>query len=156
MRTSGKILMVFSGLASRRKEVNEMRRKGKGLFMRGGKWWMRFTGPNGVERKRSTSVDVRGREEEKAAEAVLAKVKVMIAEGKWLDFDQAKNHTYDEMIGRFMKVHAHTVAEKARKSYRNSQAHLGEFFLGLTLDKIDQDLIMQYVTHRRNAGDAQP
>ncbi|MFZ5996383.1 MAG: tyrosine-type recombinase/integrase [Nitrospirota bacterium] len=50
---------------------------------------------------------------------------------------------------RFMREHAPTVSEKMRKSYKNSLAHLEEFFSGLTLDRIDPDLIMQYVVHRR-------
>src|SRR5208337_31622 len=38
---------------------------------------------------------------------------------------------------------------KTQKSYKNSLVHLREFFSGLTLHKVDSDLVMQYVVYRR-------
>ncbi|MFZ5998064.1 MAG: tyrosine-type recombinase/integrase [Nitrospirota bacterium] len=106
-------------------------------------WWMSFSA-NGQQFQRST-----GTTDKKLATAILGKVKAQIIEGKWFEVDEARKHTFDEMMDRFMREHAPTVADKTRKSYRNSQAHLREFFSGLTLDKIDPDMIMQYVVHRR-------
>lgn len=119
--------------------------KKKGLYKRRDSsiWWMNFT-VNGKHYQQSTGIADR-----KTADKILAKVLTLIAEGKWLDVNTAKQHTFDEMMERFMREHAPTVADKTRKSYRNSQSHLREFFSGMTLDRIDPDMIMQYVAHRR-------
>lgn len=106
-------------------------------------WWMCFT-VDGHSYDRSTQTT-----DHKRAQAVMAKVRVLVHEEKWFDVNEAKKHTFDEMMVRFMREHAPTVAAKTQKSYRNSLAHLSEFFSGFTLDKTDADLIMQYVVYRR-------
>jgi site-specific recombinase XerD len=119
------------------------RKKNDRLYLRGRVWWMNFT-ENGRPHQRST-----GTEDLTLAEITLAKVKVAIHEGRWFDMDQARKHTFNEMMDRFMKEHAPTVSEKMQKSYKNSLAHLSDFFSGKRLGEIDPDLIMKYVVHRR-------
>ena len=106
-------------------------------------WWMCFTA-DGQSYNRSTQTT-----DYKRAQAVEAKVRVLVHEEKWFDVNETKKHTFDEMMDRFMREHAPTVAEKTQKSYKNSLVHLREFFSGSTLHKIDSDLVMQYVVHRR-------
>jgi len=106
-------------------------------------WWISFS-VNKKQYHRSTDTA-----DKKLAIAILAKVKTLIVEGKWFEIDAAKAHTFDEMMTRFMREHAPTVSQKTQKSYRNSLSHLMGFFSGLTLDKIDHNLVMSYVVHRR-------
>ena len=106
-------------------------------------WWMSFS-VNGRPYRRSTGTD-----NKKLAEAILGKVKTQVQEGRWFEIDEAKQHTFDEMMDRLMRDHAPTVSKQMQKSYRNCLAHLGEFFSGQTLDRIDTDSVMQYVAHRR-------
>ncbi|MGD0280932.1 MAG: site-specific integrase [Dissulfurispiraceae bacterium] len=118
----------------------------KGLYKRKDSeiWWMSFSYGGKIYRQ-STGTTSR-----KSAESVLSKIRTQIFEDRWFDINQAKHHTFDEMMERLMRDHAPTVSAKMQKSYKNSLAHLREFFSGQTLDKIDTDLIMQYVVHRRN------
>jgi integrase len=106
-------------------------------------WWMSFSA-DGMQYRKST-----GTANRKLAKKILAKVETQIVEGKWFDVDKARQYTFDDMMDRFMNEHAPTKEPKTQKSYRNSLAHLTPFFSGMTLDKLDTDEVMRYVTYRR-------
>ena len=106
-------------------------------------WWMSFT-VNGKMHRRPTGTSNR-----KLAEIILGKIGTQIIEGKWFDVDKARQYTFEDMMDRFMAEHAPTKEPRTQKLYRNHLAHLNPFFSGMTLDKIDTDLILQYVQHRR-------
>jgi|GEM_PF-5510508 len=55
--------------------------------------WMRFS-VGGKQHKVAT-----GTSDWKTAEKILNKVKTQVAEGKWLDINTAKRHTFDELRG---------------------------------------------------------
>ncbi len=101
---------------------------------------------DGVQYKRSTQTSDR-----KLAEKILGKVTTEIIEGMWFERDTASRHTYEEMKTRFLQDHAPTVSANTQRSYTLSLKHLDGFFGGLTLDRINPDLISQYVTSRRQA-----
>jgi integrase len=113
-------------------------------------WHMSFC-VNNRQYQRST-----GTADKRLAENILAKVKTQIIEGKWFEIDEARQHTFDEMMERFMSEHAPTVSERMRKSYNVSLSHLNTFFSVVTLDKIDPDLIMQYQVYRREQNNCRP
>lgn len=105
--------------------------------------WMSFS-VNNRPYQRST-----GTEDRKLAESIYAKVKTLVVEGKWFNVDEAKHRTFDELMEKLIKDHAPKVSERMQKSYRNSLPHLLDFFSGMTLDKVEPDLIMQYTSYRR-------
>jgi integrase len=113
-------------------------------------WWMSFTA-NDKHYRRSTETP-----DKKLAEKIYAKVQTLIAEGKWFEIDEAKKHTFDEMMERFMREHAPTKEPSMQKSYRVSLAHLREFFSGMTLDKIDTDAVLRYGAYRRSQNNSKP
>jgi site-specific recombinase XerD len=113
-------------------------------------WWMNFS-VNGKLYRKST-----GTQNKKKAEQILAKVQTLVIEGKWFEVDEAKGHTFDEMMERFMKEHAPTKEPSMQKSYKVSLAHLGEFFSDMTLDKIDTDAVLRYVSYRRGQNNSKP
>lgn len=51
-----------------------------------------------------------------------------------------------------MREHAATKEPNMQKSYRVSLNHLSPFFAGLTLDKIDTDMVLRYIDSRRAQG----
>jgi site-specific recombinase XerD len=114
-------------------------------------WWMSFTDDKRNPCRRST-----GTSDRKLAEKIFAKVKTQVVEAKFFELDEAKKHTFDEMMERFMIEHAPTKEPSMQKSYRVSLAHLTDFFLGLTLDKIDTDAVLRYVAHRRSQNNSKP
>ena len=68
-----------------------------GLVKRGKIWWMSFT-YDGRRVRRSTDTS-----DKRLAEAILAKVRVQIVEGKFFENPGLEDHTFEEMMGRYMK-----------------------------------------------------
>jgi len=118
-----------------------------GLYRRNKTFWMSFIDNSGKQHQKST-----GTSDRKLAEKIYHKVQAMVIEDKWFEFDASKKHNFDELMDRFLAEHAPTVSQSMQKSYRNIRDHLNPFFAGLTLDKLDSDLISQYVVHRRSEG----
>jgi site-specific recombinase XerD len=110
-------------------------------------WWMSFT-VNGKQYQRST-----GTENKKLAENILAKVKTQIVEGTWFDVDQAKQHTFDELMEKYLNEHSKV--NKTLRSYMNDKiyvGHLKKVFTGLRLDRVTPQLISQYKSMRLSDG----
>lgn len=106
-------------------------------------WWMSFTA-NGRHYRCST-----GTRDRKLSEKILAKVQTQIAEGKWFDADEAKSHTFDEMMTRYLSEYSKI--HKAESTYKKDlamTAHLKSSFSGLHLDQITPRLITDYKTKR--------
>src|SRR5208283_644702 len=101
--------------------------------------WMRFT-VGGKQQKMST-----GTSDGKTAEKILNKVKTQIAEGKWLDINTAKRHTFDELIKRYLSEHSEVnKAVSTHEKDVHMTKHLNTFFEGKTLDQISPDSILLY------------
>ena len=110
-------------------------------------WWMNFT-VNGKNYQRST-----GTENKKLAENIMAKVKTQIVEGTWFDIDEAKQHTFDELMEKYLNEHSRV--NKAQRSYMNDKiyvGHLNRLFTGLTLDRVTPQLISRYKSMRLSDG----
>lgn len=112
-------------------------------------WWMSFS-MNGKQYQRST-----GTHDRRLAEAILAKVKTQIIEGKWFDIDTAKQYTFDDMMKKYFKEHAtvHKEQSTLNRDY-DSYAHLKKIFSGLTLNRITPELVVDYRNKRLSEGAA--
>ncbi|MDA8083724.1 MAG: tyrosine-type recombinase/integrase [Nitrospiraceae bacterium] len=86
------------------------------------------------------------------AQKIWAKVQTQIAEGKWLDVDNSRNFTFEEMMERFMAEHAQTRAEGTQRRYVSLLAHLSPFFEGMKLSDIDTNKVLNYAMERRSEG----
>lgn len=118
-----------------------------GLFKRGKFYWVTLMA-NGRRIQRST-----GTENRRLAENILAKVKTQIVEGKWFDADEARQHTFEDLMDRYLREHS--VINKTKESYKNDKnhiRHLSMIFAGLTLNKITPKLIAEYKTLRSTEG----
>lgn len=105
-------------------------------------FWMSFC-VNNKQYQRSTQTS-----DKRLAEAIYAKVVTQIVEGKWFETDNAKKHTFDEMMERYL---AYAKMRRTHRSYVNTciyVKHLTEVFGGLTLDQITPALISQYRDER--------
>lgn len=118
-----------------------------GLYKNGKLWWFSIT-VNGKRIFKST-----GTENKKLAVNIYAKVKTQIVEGKWFEVCEAKLHTFDELMERYLSDHSKI--NKAPKSYENDKnyiRHMAKIFSGLTLDKITPKLISEYKNKRFTEG----
>ncbi|MBI3813358.1 MAG: hypothetical protein HY279_02680 [Nitrospinae bacterium] len=102
-------------------------------------WWMSFS-VNGRQYKRST-----GTEDKRLAENILAKVKTQIIEGKWFEIDEARQHTFDELMEKFMQEHAPKREPTTQRRYKVSLSHLLPFFKEMTLADITPRAISDYM-----------
>jgi len=109
-------------------------------------FWMSFS-VNGKQYKRST-----GTADKRLAEAVLGKVRGQVVEGKWFEVDQAKQHTFDEMMEKFMREYAPSRELKTQKSYITSLNNLRKYFTGMLLSDITPLSISNYYQKRKGDG----
>ncbi|MBI3814326.1 MAG: site-specific integrase [Nitrospinae bacterium] len=73
-------------------------------------------------------------------------------EGKWFEVDEAKQHTFDDLMEKFMREHAPGKESKTQESYKNSLVHLNPFFSGMTLADITPKNISDYYENRKGEG----
>jgi integrase len=118
-----------------------------GLYMRKDSpfYWMCFT-VNNKSYQRSTGTD-----NKKVAKDIYSKVKTLIVEGKWFEFDEARQHTFEEMMIKFMAEHAPKVEPSTKRRYESALGHLKPFFGGLLLSEITPPTISEYIAKRREA-----
>ncbi|MEW6118252.1 MAG: tyrosine-type recombinase/integrase [Nitrospirota bacterium] len=123
-----------------------------GLYKRKGSdvWQMSFH-VNGRRYQRSTDT-----EDEKLAKAIWGKIQSQIIEGKWFDIDAARDHTFEELMEKYMAEHSKvnkTPGSSARDEHYIN--HLSRIFGGLTLDKLSPNLVSQYKAMRTKDKAAQ-
>ncbi len=106
-------------------------------------WWMSFS-VNGKPYRRST-----GTSERKLANKIFSKVRTQVIEEKWFEFDSGSQHTFDELMERYMEEYG--AIHKAHSTYRkdmNLLEHLQQSFSGLKLNQITPRIITDYKTRR--------
>jgi integrase len=104
-------------------------------------WWMTFTFNHRQYHKSTGTADKR------LAEVILSKVKTQIIEGKWFEVNEAKMHTFDEMVERFLNEYCKVNrTDSTYKRYSDASKLLMPYLSGLTIDKITP----QIVTHAKN------
>lgn len=121
-----------------------------GLFRRKDSpvWWMSFCHGHRQYRRSTGTTDRR------LAEKIYAKVVTSIVEGKWFDMDSADQHTFDELIEKFLQVHSPRQKPSTQKRYITSISHLRKYFSGMTLASITPRTITDYMHQRINSGAA--
>lgn len=111
-----------------------------GLSKRGRTWWMSFV-HQGKQVRRST-----GTSDRKLAEAILAKIRVNIVEGRYFDTLEERERTFAEMMERYRMEH---VVKKTGPTFHESCINrVLPFFGRYTLAEITPKLIVQYKSKR--------
>ncbi|WP_353685418.1 tyrosine-type recombinase/integrase [Thermodesulfovibrio sp. 3462-1] len=109
-------------------------------------WWMSFT-YNRKQYHRST-----GTSSYKLAEKIYAKVITQITEGKWFDLDESKQHTFDDLMEKFLKEHAPRKKASTHTRYISAIRHLKKALGGMLLADITPKVISNYMQQRLDQG----
>lgn len=115
-----------------------------GLYKRGQVWWMRFN-YNGQQIRRPTETT-----DKKVAEKIYYKVMTQIAEGKWLDVDEGRTRTFDELAEKY-----EAQVFKDLRSYESGKGYLKQlkdFFGPYALSRITPALIDDFKQMRKATG----
>lgn len=115
-----------------------------GLVKRGRVWWMSFA-HQGRQVRRST-----GTSDRRLADAILAKIKTQLIEGRYFDTLEEKTRTLEELMARFEQEHVVKLASK--RQHRGYIAHLKQFFGAVTLDQVTPKRIAAYKIKRYADG----
>jgi integrase len=107
-------------------------------------YWISFMYKGKLYRRSTGTAD------EKMANKILAKVQTQIIEEKWFDVDEARKHTFEELMDRFMEEHAPKTETTTQRRYSAARAHLERYFENMTLADITPKVISDYITKRRN------
>lgn len=120
-----------------------------GLYKRGSVWWMSFINPGtGEQERRSTET---GNKE--LAKRIFDKIKGQIAEGKWFERLPGEDHTFMEMMGRYMEEHSRPKKASSERD-EASLKRLLPVFSSRLMTEITPQQINQYKNDRRIAGDS--
>jgi len=116
------------------------------MFKRGGVWWtcIRYE-----DKKVQKSLET---DDRRLAQAIEAKIRAEIAEGKFFDKPVGQSKTFKDMMEKFMQEHAPKVSKNMQKSYASSLKHLAIFLGNSKLSDIKPKLISEYKVLRKNKG----
>jgi integrase len=114
-----------------------------GLIKRNRVWWMSFM-YEGRQVRRST-----GTTDKRLAEAILCKVKVQIAEGRFFETREEQERTFREMMDRYLKERAVLKAPKSQVRDVSALKHLLPVFGDMVLAEITPKLLAGYKAQRR-------
>ena len=89
-----------------------------GLYKRNTVWWMSLM-YQGEQIRRST-----GTTDKRVAEAIYAKVKVKLVEGRFFDQLEEKERTFRELMDRYLQERSATKAAKSARRDRQCLSHL--------------------------------
>lgn len=120
-----------------------------GLYKRGSVWWMSFT-HNGEQLRRSTET-----EDKKLAIRIFDKLKGDIAEGKWFERLPGEDHTFGDLMKKYLEEYS--PVNKAKLSHKRDKslaAHLLKSFKDKYLLDITAAMISDYKLQRRGEGAA--
>lgn len=116
------------------------------MFKRGGVWWtcIRYRGKK-IQRSLETT-------DKKLAQAIEAKVRTEIIEGKYFEKAIGGSKTFRDMMEKFMREHAPNVSNNMQKSYASSLKHLSPYFGERKLLEITVKKISEYKVLRKTEG----
>ncbi len=110
-----------------------------------GIYWASFKMPNGRRVRKSL-----GTKNKKLAQAIEAKIRTDIHEGKYFEKKPGERKTFKDMTDRFMAEHAPNVTISMQKSYICSLGTLTPFFgENATLNSIDSNRISRFKAKRQ-------
>ncbi len=119
-----------------------------GLMKRNHVWWMNFM-YQGRQVRRST-----GTTDKRLAEAILSKVKVQLAEGRFFEKRADQEHTFTDMMERYLIERAGLKAPKSAERDRQALAHLLPVFGEKMLAEVTPSGVAAYKAQRRTDGAA--
>ena len=114
-----------------------------GLFRRHKVWWMSLM-YQGRQVRRSTETT-----DKRLAETILAKLRVKIAEGRFLDVLEEKDRTFNEMMDRYLIEQSVTKAPASHQRDEQCLGHLRPVFGPLRLIEVTPKLLAAYKAQRR-------
>ncbi|HHT9137233.1 MAG TPA: tyrosine-type recombinase/integrase [Candidatus Wunengus sp. YC60] len=116
------------------------------MFKRGGVWWtcIRYKGKK-IQKSLETT-------DKKLAQAIEAKVRTELIEGKYFEKHTGDSKTFRDMMEKFMKEHAPNVSTNMQTSYNSSLKHLNPYFGDKKLSEISQKKISEYKVLRKSEG----
>lgn len=117
------------------------------MFKRGGVYWACFRREGKKKLQKSL-----GTSNAKLAARIEAKMKVEIAEGKYLDILPGERMSVRGLMDRFLVEHAPKVSVSQQTSYANSLKNLLPFFGDLTLSHVQPSNIAEYKSKRLATG----
>ncbi|MEI6610459.1 MAG: tyrosine-type recombinase/integrase [Deltaproteobacteria bacterium] len=118
-----------------------------GLYKRRSVWWMSFS-HHGEQLRRSTET-----EDKKLAIRIFDKLKGDIAEGKWFERLPGQDHTFRDLMKKYLEEYSSV--NKAKLSHKRDKslaAHLLKFFGDMYLIDIRAAMISDYKLERRTEG----
>lgn len=125
------------------KRKQQKKKLPKGLYLRGNIYWMRLADENGRMLFRSTGID-----DLDTAMNILAKNRVDIAEGRFLDKDAARLHTLQELLDEYSEIISPDKADSTQERDKGMSVHLIKFFGDCTLDAITVQNMERYKAER--------
>jgi site-specific recombinase XerD len=117
-----------------------------GLYRRGKTYWFSIT-YQGKRIQRSTDTD-----NKKLAEKIHAKTYTEIIEDRYFDVVEAKKHTFDELMKKFMSEYAVKKEVSTQMRYVSARNNLRKCFHDMTLADIKPRTISSYVDSRKREG----
>jgi len=114
-----------------------------GLVKRNHVWWMNFM-YQGRQVRRST-----GTTDKRLAEAILAKIRVTLVEGRFFDRLEEQDRTFAELMERYLTEYSVRKAPKSQKRDAQCVHHLLPFFGDKTLAEVTPRLVTEYKLMRR-------
>jgi integrase len=91
-----------------------------------------------------------GTSDKRLADAILAKVRVKIIEGRFFDTLEEQSRTFAEMMDRYEKEHV--VKKASQRTYKGYIKNMRPFFGQLTLAEVTPNRIVQYKAKRYAEG----
>ena len=116
------------------------------MYKRADVWWTCIR-HNGIKIQKSLETSDR-----KLAQAIEAKIRTEIIEGKYFEKLAGNNKTFMDMMDKFMKEHAPKVSNNTQTSYTTSLNHLIPFFGESSLLSISPKMISRYKVLRKDEG----
>lgn len=119
-----------------------------GLYKRGKVWWMCLMYQGQQVRRSAETTDRR------MADAILAKLKVQIVEGRYFDILEEHERTFRELTERYLRERSIGKSLKSQWRDRSMLKHLLAVFGDKTLAEITSKGLAAYRVQRREAGAA--
>ncbi len=117
-----------------------------GLYRRGKTYWFSIQ----YESKRihqSLNTD-----NKRLAEKLYSKVITDMVEGRYFERAEAKKHSFDELMDKFMQEYAVNREESTRSRYVSARNNLGKYFKGYNLADVSPKSLSSYVQFRKDEG----
>ena len=129
------------------KQTQSASGKEENVYKRSGGVWWTCIRHNGKKVQKSLKTDDR-----RLAQAIEAKIRAEIAEGKFFDKPVGQSKTFKEMMEKFMQEHAPKVSKGMQRNFRSYLKNLMPFFGDTRLMQVTSKTISGYKAKRYSDG----